>query len=327
MSSRSLLDQLKEMSGVVVDSADFTQLGKYGLSGATTNPSLILQSLQNPVHISILDEAIDYARKKEVTEGAQIEATLNKLTISFGLRVLEKTSGRVSVEVDAKHSFSTPSSLNKARHLVDMFEEVGIPRSRIYIKLASTWEGIEAARVLEKEGIACNMTLLFSFAQAMACAAAQVSLISPFVGRILDWHKKNDHNITFLAQEDPGVKRATEIYRFFKANNCSTIIMAASFRNVDEIKALSGCDFLTISPTLLQILEHTHTPLRRVLSAETNKSTRGPKLEPLTREAFLFMHNEDAMAVEKLAEGIRLFNRDARKVEEMIRQRMQNYEK
>ena len=313
----SSLEQLKSSTRVIADTANFTLLEQYKPFGATTNPSLILQCVNLEENALLVRTAVDYAQRN--SPASVVETSLDKLTVLFGCKILQKISGRVSTEVDAKLSFSTEKSVAKARQLIAMYEEEGVSRDRVYIKLAATWEGIQAARVLESDGIACNMTLLFSFAQAVACAQARVSLISPFVGRILDWFKKHEGRESYPANEDPGVLRVTKIYNYFKAHNYETIVMGASFRNTEEIIQLAGCDYLTISPALLKALDGMDKPVPRLLSVQEAKMKADPLIQSfLTQDDFLFLHNEDAMASEKLAEGIRLFNRDARKVEEVI---------
>eukprot|EP00759_Apiculatamorpha_spiralis_P008309 PhF_6_TR1527/c0_g1_i1/m.2792/K00616/E2.2.1.2, talA, talB; transaldolase len=319
----SVLDQLKTMTKVVADTANFALIDEYKPEDATTNPSLILQGFQMPEYQALVDDAINYARTHKSTLEEQTEAALDKLTVNFGAEILKKVPGRVSTEVDAKFSFTVEGSVAKAKQLIGLYEAQGIQRNRIYIKLASTWEGIQAARLLEAEGISCNLTLLFSFAQAVACAQAKVALISPFVGRILDWYKKNE-NKEFEGAADPGVQSVTRIYNYYKAHGYKTIVMGASFRNTSEIIELAGCDNLTISPQLLTALKtNKDVKLVRKLCADNAKVNPEPLLPELTQDVFLFMHNEDKMAVEKLAEGIRSFNADTRKVEGILRTKLQ----
>lgn len=329
----SQLEQLREMTIVVADTANFGLLEQFRPEDATTNPSLVLAGSQLPEYAHLVSEAIEYAKanvskhKDHYTSDNEnenvIALALDKLTVSFGLEILKVVPGRVSTEVDAKLSFDQEKMIQKARLIIEMYEEAGISRDRIYIKLASTWEGIQAARELEKEKISCNLTLLFSFAQAVACAQANVSLISPFVGRILDWFKKAEPEKadSFIGDADPGVISVTKIYNYYKQHGYKTIVMGASFRNVEEIFGLAGCDKLTISPNLLEKLASGDGKLTRKLDpAKTGEKIE--KLPELSQAEFLFMHNEDAMAVEKLAEGIRNFHKDTQKLVAAIREKI-----
>ncbi|GET87433.1 transaldolase, putative [Leishmania tarentolae] len=328
----SRLEQLRQMTTVVADTANFSLMEKFRPEDATTNPSLVLAGSQMPEHAHLLTEAIEYARANIHKHGAHytsenkdenlVALALDKLTVSFGIQILKVVPGRVSTEVDAKLSFDEQRMIEKARLLIQMYEEAGISRDRIYIKLASTWEGIQAARTLEGEGIGCNLTLLFSFAQAVACAQANVSLISPFVGRILDWYKKAEPSKagSFIGAADPGVISVTKIYHYYKRHGYRTIVMGASFRNAEEILELAGCDKLTISPSLLEELAASDGSVTRKL--DPAQVTAVEKLPELSRADFLFMHNEDAMAVEKLSEGIRNFHKDTLKLTNAIREKL-----
>lgn len=318
----SALDVLKKYSIVVADTADFALLKEFAPTDATTNPSLILQGSKNAKYQQIIDDAVAYANKNATTVAEKVDLALDKLTVSFGLEILKLIPGRVSTEVDAKLSFDTEASVAKALKLVKMYEDAGIPRDRLYIKLASTWEGIQAARILEAQGIACNLTLLFSFAQAVACAQADVALISPFVGRIMDWYKAKEKKDYKDPLTDPGVISVSRIYNYYKIHGYKTTVMGASFRNTGEVIALAGCDKITISPALLKQLG---TLPGDSVTLRLDKNSPKPanagdakKIPTLSRSDFLFMHNEDPMAVEKLAEGIRSFNKDTRQLEGII---------
>ncbi|KAG5481998.1 hypothetical protein LSCM1_05711 [Leishmania martiniquensis] len=327
------LEQLRKMTTVVADTADFTLLKQFQPEDATTNPSLVLAGSQMPEHAHLVADAIAYAKanackhRDHYTSDCEDEnvvaLALDKLTVSFGLEILKVVPGRVSTEVDARLSFDAVKMIEKARLLVHMYEEAGVHRDRIYIKLAATWEGIQAARTLEKEGICCNLTLLFSFAQAVACAQANVSLISPFVGRILDWHKKAAPSTadSLIGAADPGVVSVTKIYNYYKQHGYKTIVMGASFRNTDEILELAGCDKLTISPTLLTKLAASDGEVARKLDP-TRIMLKVEKMAELSQAEFLFMHNQDPMAVEKLAEGIRNFHADTMKLSSAIREKL-----
>eukprot|EP00796_Vickermania_ingenoplastis_P006999 gene6999-4963_t len=325
----SQLDQLKKVTTVVADTADFGLLAQFKPEDATTNPSLVLAGSQMPSYQSLVTDAIAFAKANAakfktfyagVTDEAelQLQLAIDKLTVSFGLEILKVVPGRVSTEVSARLSFDKAAMITKARLLIQLYEDAGIQRDRIYIKIASTWEGIQAARELEKEKINCNLTLLFSFAQAVACAQAEVALISPFVGRILDWHKKANPSASFTGSQDPGVISVSGIYQYYKQFGYKTIVMGASFRNVSEILELAGCDKLTISPKLLEELAKSTEPVPRKLDP-AHKDAKLQKLPELTQAEFLWMHNEDAMAVEKLAEGIRNFHVDTMKLEKAIK--------
>lgn len=318
----SALDQLKKHSIVVADTADFALLAQFKPQDATTNPSLVLQGTKIPKYAPLIDEAIAYAKKKTSNVEEQLDWVLDKLTVNFGLEILKVVPGRVSTEVDAKLSFDTDASVKKARRLVQLYKEAGIGKERLYIKLASTWQGIQAARILEAEGVNCNLTLLFSFAQAVACAQAGVALISPFVGRILDWYKKAEGKSSYEPSKDPGVVSVTRIYNYYKAHGYNTIVMGASFRNSAEITELCGCDKITIAPSLLAELAKSTAAVPVKLTKAGARANPEPKLPELTESSFLFLHNSDPMAVEKLAEGIRGFDKDTRTLEKTIRAKL-----
>ncbi|EPY33632.1 transaldolase [Strigomonas culicis] len=330
----SQLDQLKEVTIVVADTADFGLLAQFKPTDATTNPSLVLAGSQLPQYQQLVSDAIAFAKTNVANYAAfypqadeterVLDLAMDKLTVSFGLEILKVVSGRVSTEVDAKLSFDKEKMISKARLLIQLYEEAGIQRDRVYVKIASTWEGIQAARELERENINCNLTLLFSFAQAVACAQAGVALISPFVGRILDWYKKAqpEKADSFSGAADPGVISVTNIYNYYKKYGYHTIVMGASFRNVSEILELAGCDKLTISPKLLEDLSKSEDKVEKKLDAQKPPVDVPEKLAELTQAEFLFMHNEDPMAVEKLAEGIRNFHKDTQKLEKAIREKL-----
>ncbi|KAG5508784.1 hypothetical protein JKF63_05282 [Porcisia hertigi] len=327
------LEQLRSMTTVVADTASFSLLAQFRPEDATTNPSLVLAGSQLPEYAHLVEDAIGYAKANISKYGNHYTSSnivenvatlaLDKLTVSFGLEILKVVPGRVSTEVDARLSFDREKMIEKARLIIGLYEEAGIKRDRIYIKLASTWEGVQAARDLEKEGICCNLTLLFSFAQAVACAQANVSLISPFVGRILDWYKKAEPSRadTFVGAADPGVISVTKIYNYYKQHGYTTIVMGASFRNTEEITELAGCDKLTIAPSLLEKLAAAGGTLTRRLDP-AHVTEKIDKLPELTQAEFLFMHNEDQMAVEKLSEGIRNFCKDTLRLLSAIREKL-----
>jgi transaldolase len=311
------LDQLKKMTVVVADTGDFDALKQYQPTDSTTNPSLIYAASQQAQYQHLLDDAIRYGKDKKNA----LSEILDKIFVNFGLQILKIVPGRVSTEVDARLSFDIEGSIGKARHLIALYEAAGINRKRILIKLASTWEGIKAAEQLEKEGIHCNMTLLFSLPQAVACAEAHATLISPFVGRILDWFKKAEGVAGYPAAEDPGVKSVSKIYQYYKKFGYKTQIMGASFRNKDEILELAGCDLLTISPNFLEELQKNTAPITRKLDPAKAKDTPIQKIA-MDEKAFRYLLNEDAMATDKLAEGIRNFAKDIVKLENMILDKM-----
>jgi transaldolase len=315
MSSENQLDQLKKFTVVVADSGDFATLKQFAPRDATTNPSLILKAAQMPEYKFLVDKAI--ADNKAKFSGKELLANvLDDLMISFGLEILKIVPGRVSTETDANLSFDTDALVNKAHRFIELYKTHGIGRERILIKIASTWEGIRAAEILQRESINCNLTLLFSLAQAVACAEAKVKLISPFVGRIMDWYKAKEKK-DFAPAEDPGVISVKEIYSYYKKFGHATEVMGASFRNVGEIQELAGCDLLTISPQLLGELQKSTAPLERKLSPEIARESKIEKI-PLDEKKFRWLFNENAMATEKTAEGIRLFNADAVKLAQFV---------
>ncbi|QYF92655.1 transaldolase [Massilia sp. PAMC28688] len=308
------LEQLKSMTTVVVDSGDVDSIAQFAPQDATTNPSLVLQAIRLERYQGLLAQAVAWARANRPPE-QQLEGATAKLAVILGTEILKHVPGRVSTEVDARLSFDTDATLAKARELVAMYQEAGVPRERILIKIASTWEGIAAARVLESEGVQCNLTLLFAMCQAQACAEAGVYLISPFVGRILDWHKAKTPDADFAGAKDPGVISVSQIYDFYKRSGFATVVMGASFRNIGEIQSLAGCDRLTIAPALLDQLAAQTGPLARKLHAEQAAQARPAAL---TESAFRWQLNQDAMATEKLAEGIRNFAIDQEKLDLIV---------
>jgi transaldolase len=313
------LDQLKKFTKVVADTGDFASIRKYQPRDATTNPSLLLKAATMPEYAELVNKTIADAKQEAAGKGA-LDLALDKLSVAFGLEILKIVPYRVSTEVDARLSFDKEGSIAKARSLIARYEKAGISRERILIKLASTWEGIQAAAELKKDKINCNLTLLFSFAQSVACAEAGVQLISPFVGRILDWHKKNTGK-DFSATEDPGVVSVTRIYNHYKKFGYETEVMGARFRNTGEILELAGCDLLTISPGLLEDLAKGSAPVTRKLSPEAAAKSDAQKLH-LDEKTFRWLHNEDQMATEKLSEGIRLFAVDTLKLEKFIAEKL-----
>ena len=315
--SKNLLESLKKYSVIVADTGDIEAVARLKPQDATTNPSLLYQSAQNPKYRALVDDALAGGMRAKGDREAKAEATLEKLAVNFGSEILKHIKGRVSTEVDAKLSFDVEASLTKAHHLIGLYAKAGVSSDRVLIKLASTWEGVRAAEKLEREGIHCNLTLLFSFAQAVACADAGVTLISPFVGRIYDWYKKERKVEDIAPEEDPGVQSVTRIYNYYKKFGYPTQVMGASFRKVEQITGLSGCDLLTIAPDLLDKLEKTPGEVSRRLSVESAKASTAEKLA-MDEKTFRWMHNEDAMATDKLAEGIRKFHVDGRKLEEYV---------
>ena len=309
------LDSLRSMTVVVADTGDIDAIKKYQPQDATTNPSLILSASALPQYAPLIDEVVAYAKAQSADKTQQLIDAEDKLAVNIGLEILKIVPGRISTEVDARLSYDTQATVEKARKLIALYNAAGISNDRILIKIASTWQGIRAAEILEKEGINCNLTLLFSEAQARACAEAGVYLISPFVGRILDWYKANTDKKEYAPAEDPGVISVTKIYNYYKEYGYKTVVMGASFRNVGEITELAGCDRLTIAPALLKELQENTTPLVRKLEY---KGEVKAKPQPLTEAEFYWQHNSDAMAVEKLAEGIRKFAVDQEKLEAML---------
>lgn len=309
------LDSLRELTVVVADTGDIDAIRQYKPEDATTNPSLILSAAALPQYASLIDEAIAYGKQQSQDKAQQLIDAEDKLAVNIGLEILKLVPGRVSTEVDARLSYDTNATVVKARKLIALYEAAGINKNRILIKIAATWQGIRAAEILEKEGINCNLTLLFSEAQARACAEAGVYLISPFVGRILDWYKANSDKKEYAPAEDPGVISVTKIYNYYKQYGYKTVVMGASFRNVGEIIELAGCDRLTIAPPLLKILHETPNAVERKLDFQGEVQA---KPQPLTEAEFYWRHNTDAMAVEKLADGIRKFAIDQGKLEDML---------
>lgn len=302
------LEQLKQYTTVVADTGDFQSIKAYAPQDATTNPSLILKAVQKPEYLPLLQKAV------ADSPSASVEAIVDRLLIAFGVEILKYVPGRVSTEIDAALSFDTEATVAKGRELIKLYEEAGVPRERVLIKIASTWEGIRAAEILERDGIHCNLTLLFSLCQAVACAEAGVQLISPFVGRIYDWYKKSTGN-EYTGADDPGVQSVKRIYQYYRKFGYKTEVMGASFRNTSQILELAGCDLLTISPDLLQKLADADAPVERKLVADSNADIARIAIDEKT---FRFMLNEDAMATEKLAEGIRAFVADSNKLKAMI---------
>ena len=310
----SLLDSLKKYTIVVSDTGDIEAIAKAKPQDATTNPSLLFKAAQQPQYKHLVQEALDYSNKQQGDKKVQTEAFMDKLFVNFGCEILKIIPGRVSTEVDATYSFDKDGSIEKARNFIKLYEAAGVARERVLIKLGTTWEGIRAAEQLEKEGIHCNMTLLFSFAQAVACAEAKVTLISPFVGRIYDWYKKAKGVADIPREEDPGVQSVTRIYNHYKKHGYKTQVMGASFRKADQIIDLAGCDLLTISPELINELASREGEIEPKLTLKGAQASDS-ELIHLDEKTYRFQHNEDQMAVEKLSEGIRNFNADARKLE------------
>jgi transaldolase len=311
------LDQLKQHTTVVADTGNFKELAQYAPQDATTNPSLILKAVQQPQYAPLLEQTVALHR------AAPLDAIVDQVLVRFGQEILKVVPGRVSTEVDARLSFDSAATLARARRLIGLYEGSGTPRQRVLIKIAATWEGIQAARVLEEEGIHCNLTLLFAFCQAVACGDARVQLISPFVGRIYDWHKKAAgaawDDSARAGRQDPGVQSVTAIFNHFKRHGITTEVMGASFRNVGQITALAGCDLLTISPELLAALQASEAPLAPALDAAAASQMDLPAVHH-DEKSFRWALNEDAMATEKLAEGIRAFAADAGKLDRLIEQ-------
>lgn len=317
----NLLEQLKTQTKVVADTGDFGSIRSFKPIDATTNPSLILASANEQKNSSLIDDAVSYAKQQSSKHKTQVVLALDKLIVDFGFEILKIVPGRISTETDARLSFDTNGIIKKAQEIISMYEAVKVDRKRVLIKIASTWEGIKAAEQLTKEGIHCNLTLLFSMPQAIACAEAGVQLISPFVGRILDWHLKNSDNKNYTTSIEPGVLLVKNIFNYYKKFGYSTEIMAASFRNIGEITELSGCDLMTISPKLLAELKENEGMLERKLLAERANDVAIEKME-LDEKKFRWLMNEDAMATEKLADGIRKFTEDTVKLEQIIIKRL-----
>lgn len=314
------LTQLKKMTVVVADTGDIDSIRQYQPEDATTNPSLLFKAAQMTQYSHLVDDAINLGKTAGKNGQALLDTILDQLAVNFGKEILEIVPGRISTEVDARLSFDREGTIERARKLIDLYEQAGIERNRILIKIASTWEGIRAAEILEQEQINCNLTLLFGFSQAVACAEAGVFLISPFVGRILDWYKKNEGG-DYSAETDPGVLSVTRIYRYYKKFGYKTIIMGASFRNTGEIEQLAGCDRLTIGPNFLEDLSNDQAPLSRKLYPDMSQQDDLERLQ-LDEKTFRLMLNDDAMATDKLAEGIRNFSADLIKLENFIKERM-----
>jgi transaldolase len=316
------LEQLSRITKVVADTGDIDSIKTYTPIDATTNPSLLLKAAQMPQYADHVKSAIAYSQTKGKNPAEQLLHTLDKIAVNFGVEILKIVPGRVSTEVDARLSFDTKSTVERAEKLINMYQEVGVPRERILIKIASTWEGIQAAEQLEKKGIHCNLTLMFSRAQAIAAAEAGATLISPFVGRILDWYKKHDGVDGYPPQEDPGVKSVTDIYNYFKKHDHKTVVMGASFRNKEEILELAGCDLLTIAPSLMEQLQNSDGEVSVKLSADNAKAMDIERVE-VSERSFRWLMNSDAMATEKLAEGIRGFTADTLKLEKYVLEKVQ----
>ncbi|AMO54412.1 transaldolase [Endozoicomonas montiporae] len=311
---KSQLDQLRKLTKVVADTGDIEAIRQYQPVDATTNPSLILKAAALPDYQPLLKESIEWAQAQGEEDIAALAC--DWLTVNIGKAILDVVPGLVSTEVDARLSFDTEATVKKAQKIIELYRSIGVDTDRVLIKIASTWEGIRAAETLEQQGIRCNLTLLFSFAQAKACADAGVYLISPFVGRIMDWYKASQGVERFAPEEDPGVLSVSKIYNYYKQNGFKTVVMGASFRNIDEIRQLAGCDCLTIAPPLLDELSNSKEPLAHKLQKPFEISDRQP--EAITESVFRWEHNEDAMATEKLAEGIRLFAKDQQKLEGLL---------
>jgi len=315
------LEQLKGHTVVVADTGDFEAMKQFSPQDATTNPSLILNAASMPKYKEILDRAVAYGKTLGDDDSDAVGKTVDKMFVEFGCEILKIVPGRVSTEVDARMSFDKEGQIQRALRIIEMYKDSGVDKERVLIKLSSTWEGIEAARVLEKDhGVHCNLTLLFSMAQAVACAEAGVTLISPFVGRILDWHLANNKSKTsYEASEDPGVVSVTQIYNYYKKHDYKTVVMGASFRNTGEVTALAGCDLLTISPKLLAELEKSEAAVPKALSVEAAKALDIDRV-PLDEKTFRWMLNQDQMANDKLSEGIRKFAADQDKMDAMVKE-------
>ena len=314
----NLLEQLESMTVIVADTGDIDAISHHRPQDATTNPSLLLKAATLPEYVPLITDAIAWGKSQSSDHEQQARDAMDKLAVDAGLEILKYVPGRISTEVDARLSFDTAATVSKARKLIRLYSAAGIASNRVLIKIASTWEGIRAAEILEREGINCNLTLLFGFAQARCCAEAGVTLISPFVGRILDWNRAHSGK-DFEAEADPGVLSVRKIYAYYKAHGYQTIVMGASFRNMDEILALAGCDRLTIAPVFLQKLEATQGSLPRKL---TDTGVTEVRPMPMTEAEFRWAMNEDAMATEKLAEGIRGFTADQIKLEKMLMEKL-----
>ena len=313
------LASLREITTVVADTGDIDAIKKYQPVDATTNPSLLLKAASLPQYASLIDDSVAWAKLQSSDSDQQLIDASDKLAVAIGKEISDSIPGRISTEVDARLSFDKTATVEKAERLVQLYQDAGIDKSRILIKMASTWEGIQAAEILEKKSIQCNLTLLFSFAQARACAEAGAYLISPFVGRILDWYKKSTGKTEYAADEDPGVVSVTSIYNYYKEHGYNTVVMGPSFRNIGEIQSLAGCDRLTISPALLE--ELANEPGELTVKLKDNGATKTPG-DRLTESEFRWEMNQDAMATEKLSEGIRNFAADQDKLEVMLREKL-----
>ncbi len=311
------LEQLRSMTTIVADTGDIDSIKRYAPTDATTNPSLILQAADKPQYAHLIEEAVSYSKQKGKSTEDQRHLLMDKLFVNFGTEILKIIPGRVSTETAARFSFDVEASIAQAHAFIKLYESMGIPRDRVLIKLSSTWEGAQACQVLEKEGIHCNMTLMFSLAQAIACAEAKATLISPFVGRILDWYKKAEGVEGYPAEKDPGVLSVVEIYNYLKKHGHKTQVMGASFRNKEEVLELAGCDLLTIAPSLLEEIQKETGTLPRKLSPDQAKSSSSEK-QSLDEKHFRWQLNESAMATEKLSEGIRKFGQDHDKLEKTV---------
>jgi transaldolase len=320
MSTASQLEQLKHFTKVVADTGDFESMREFKPQDATTNPSLILQAATKPQYAHIIDKVIADRKNSGLTGAKRVEDIIDNILIAFGLEILKIVPGRVSTETDARLSFDADGTIAKARELIALYEKAGVSRDRVLIKIASTWEGIKAAEVVQKEGIKCNLTLLFSLPQAIACAEAKVQLISPFVGRIYDWYK-NANKREYTGAEDPGVQSVTSIFHYYKHFGYQTEVMGASFRNISQIIELAGCDLLTISPDLLAKLAASTETITKKLDAADSKAASIQKIH-CDEKSFRFLFNEDAMATEKTAEGIRKFAADIVKLEQVIQAKL-----
>jgi transaldolase len=315
------LEKLKQSTVVVADTGDFESISKYQPQDATTNPSLILAAAQNPHYQPLIDSAIEYAKKHATDPEKQLRLAMDKVAVNFGAEILKLVPGRVSTELDARLSFDTEANIERAREIIALYKEIGVDKERILIKIASTWEGIQAAKQLEQEGIHCNLTLLFSLTQAIACAEAGVTLISPFAGRITDFYKQKENRTTpYPPHEDPGVQSVTRIYNYYKKHGYRTVVMGASFRTKEQIMELAGCDLLTVAPSLLDELLHTNADVPRKLDSK-NPVCDLPKIS-MDHKRFLWELNEDEMAHFKLGEGIRKFTADLRKLEQTVKQKL-----
>ncbi|GAX25047.1 transaldolase [Fistulifera solaris] len=312
--TKNQLEQLKEHTIVVSDTGEVSAIKRLKPQDATTNPSLIYKAAQMPEYEKLIDDAVAYAK-------GDLALAMDKVAVNFGTEISKIVPGYVSTEVDARLSFDTEATISKARKIIELYKEAGVDKSRILIKIAATWEGIQAAQVLEKEGITCNLTLIFSLAQAVACAEGGITLVSPFVGRIMDWHKKESGVDGFKPEEDPGVISVTQIYNYYKKFGYNTIVMGASFRNAGEILMLAGCDRLTISPSLLDELVASTEPVTKRLDAAEAASSDMQKIQ-IDEKSFRWMLNEDPMATEKLAEGIRNFAADIVHLENIVKKKM-----